>query len=41
MMSGEGADIIKQANVGLVCKPGDYKKLASNILKLKKWIKIA
>lgn len=36
MMSGEGADIIKQANVGLVCKPGDYKRLASNILKLKK-----
>ena len=36
MMSGEGADIIKQANVGLVCKPGDYKRLASNILKLEK-----
>lgn len=36
MLSGEGADIINQAKVGLVCKPGDYKKLAKNILKLEK-----
>ena len=35
MLSGEGADIINQANVGLVCEPGNYKQLAKNILKLK------
>ena len=35
MLSGEGADIIEQAQVGLVCKPGNYKELAKNILKLK------
>lgn len=35
MLSGEGADIIEQAKVGLVCKPGDYKELTKNVLKLK------
>tara|TARA_B100000035_G_scaffold70904_1_gene58266 strand:- start:6445 stop:7662 length:1218 start_codon:yes stop_codon:yes gene_type:complete len=35
MLSGEGANIIKQAKVGLTCKPGDYEQLAKNILKLK------
>lgn len=33
MISGEGADIITNANCGFVCNAGDYEKLAKNVLK--------
>ncbi len=31
MIGGEGANIIKEANAGLVCQPGDYLKLSEII----------
>lgn len=44
MIGGEGADIIKESKAGLVCKPGDYRKLAEIIFKLinldKKYLRI-
>ena len=33
MINGEGADIIKEANCGMVCGAGDYESLAINITK--------
>ena len=34
MIGGEGANIIKEANAGVVCKPGDYIKLSKIIFKM-------
>lgn len=33
MINGEGADIIEEANCGVVCNAGDYEALASNVIK--------
>ena len=34
MIGGEGANIIKEANAGLVCNPGDHIKLSEIISKM-------
>jgi glycosyltransferase involved in cell wall biosynthesis len=34
MINGEGAYIIDEANAGLSCNSGDFKQLASNVLRL-------
>ena len=32
MLNGEGSNIVKEANAGLICASGDFKTLAANIL---------
>ncbi len=34
MLNGEGADVVENAGAGLVCKAGDFEKLAENIIRL-------
>jgi colanic acid biosynthesis glycosyl transferase WcaI len=34
MLDGEGARVIDEANAGLVCRPGDYAKLAAEIMSM-------
>ena len=36
MLNGESADIIEKNKLGLNAESGNYKKLADNIIKLKK-----
>ena len=34
MISGEGADVIKKANAGIVCESGDYKSFCQIVEKI-------
>ena len=36
MLSGEGANVIKEAKAGFACDSGDYKNLGKLIIKLVK-----